>query len=147
MKKELRAYIEAELRDYKRTRAELEELRDNLLNLSPGPPDGMPRGTATSDPTFQRTARLMTNRHIRYMETVLYGISMALEEFDEEKLQLVELKYWQRPRQLTDVGIAIKLDVSKRTIYRWTEEICEAIGKELGWVDELKCHKNGTFGG
>ncbi len=146
MKKELRAFIEAELRDYHRTKTELEELRDNLLNLSSGPPDGMPRGTETSDPTYRGAARLMTNRRIKYMERLVMGIELAIGELDEEKVRLVELKYWQRPRQLTDMGIAMELNIGKRTLYRWTDEVLEAIGIELGWIDELRCHKNGTFG-
>jgi len=147
MKKELRSLIEAELRDYKQTKKELEELRDNLLNLSPSPADGMPRSGEISDPTYRGAVKLMTNRRIKYMERLIEGIELAIGEFHEEKVRLVELKYWQRPRQLTDMGIAMKLNIGKRTLYRWTDEILEAIGIELGWVDELRCHKNGTFGG
>lgn len=138
MKKEIRAFIEAELRDYHRTKTELEELRDNLLNQSPGPPDGMPRSGETSDPTYRVAARLMTNRRIRYMERLIYGIGIVIEELPREKVQLVELKYWTRPQTLTDQGIAQKIGCDRTTLWRWCEGICLAIAIELGLVDEVR---------
>ena len=147
MKREVKAYIEAELRDYHQTKAELEEAREHLLNASQPPPDGMPRGTTKGDPTQAKAMRLMTNRRIKYLERIVSGIEMVLAELDEDKLRLVELKYWQRPRQLTDADIAMELHVDKRTVYKWTNKICKAIGIELGIIDELNGHKTGTFKG
>lgn len=147
IRRELKAYIEAELRDYHQTKAELEEARENLLNASQPPPNDMPRGGEKSDPTPARAIRLMTNRRIKYMEQVVRGIEIVLGELDEDKMRLVELKYWQRPRQLTDAGIAMELHVDKSTIYRWTNAICYAIGIELGVIDEVNCKKDATFKG
>jgi RinA family phage transcriptional activator len=138
LKKELRAYIEAELRGYHRTKAELEEIRDNLLNSSPGPTDGMPRGTDTSNPTFKQAVRLMTNRRIKYMEGLIYGIGVVLDELPQDKLRLVELKYWTRPQTRTDQGIAQEIGCDRTTLWRWCEGICLAIAIELGLVDELR---------
>ena len=147
MKRELRAYIEAELRDYHHNKAELDEIRDDMLNESAGPPDGLPRGTATSNPTQTRAFKLMTSRRMRYMTGIVQGIGRVLSELEEDKMRLVELKYWQRPRQLTDAGIATKLHIDKRTVYRWTHGICLAIAIELGLVDEIDCHNDVTFDG
>ena len=144
MKRQIKVYIEAELRDYHQTKKEYEEMRDNLLNASQRPLDGMPRGTATGDSTYQRAERLMTNRRLKYMEVLLKGISMVLSEMPDEKLRLIDLKYWQRPRQLTDAGIARKLNIDRRTVYKWTDAICWAVGAELGLLDEVG-HKEGTF--
>jgi RinA family phage transcriptional activator len=138
LKKTIKAYIEAELRDFNQTKKDLEEARDNLLNLSPGPADGMPRGTATSDPTYRGVARLMTNRRIKYMERVVGGIQLVLDELPQEKVQLVELKYWTRPQTLTDQGIAQKIGCDRTTLWRWCDGICLAIAIELGLVDEVR---------
>lgn len=135
------------MRDYHKTKAELEELRENLLNASPNPPDGLPRGNLKTNPTEGKAMRLMTNRRIKYMERVIEGIEMVLGELDEDKLKLIELKYWQRPRQLTDAGIAMELHVDKSTIYRWTQAICLKIAIELGLVDEVNCKKDAIFEG
>lgn len=43
MRREVKIFIEAELRDYPRTKRELEEAREDIASASPGPPDGLPR--------------------------------------------------------------------------------------------------------
>lgn len=147
MKKELRAFIEAELRDYHRTKTELEELRDNLLNQSPGPPDGMPRSGETSDPTYRGAARLMTNRRIRYMTGVFESISIVLDSLMPEKIKLIELRYWTKAQTLTDLGIAMQIGIDRSTLYRWIEDICEDIAIELGLMNpwEKRCDKHATL--
>ena len=133
MKKELRAYIECELRDYHKTLSDIANLRDNLLNESPSPPDGMPRGGGTtSDPTFKRAARLITCRQLEYMCRAVEAIAAALDRLPPEKVRLVELKYWVSPQTLTDYGIAHELPCSVQTFYNWRNEICNLIAKELG---------------
>ena len=133
VRKDLKAYIEAELRDYPRTKAELEELRDNLLNESPAPPDGMPRGSGeTSDPTLKMATRLMTDKRIRQLQLTIDAVEYVITELDPERLKMIKLKYWQRPRQLTDAGIAMELHVTERTIRRWCLKICRAIACEMG---------------
>jgi RinA family phage transcriptional activator len=134
IKKELRLYIEAEIRDYHNTRKALDELREDILNESPGPPDGMPRGSGTSDPTLHRTQRLLTCRQVQYYSRVLGALSAVLDNLPPEKYKLVELTYWTQPQPLTPVGIALKLNCGKRTYYRWREEICEAVARELGML-------------
>ena len=134
MRKELRAYIEAELRDYHNTRQELEELRDDILNESAGPPDGMPRGSDTSDPTYRRTHKLITCRQVRYMARVLEGLTAVLDRLPEDKYRLVKLTYWTRPQTLTPMGIAMALNCSRSTYYDWREEICREIAREWGMM-------------
>ncbi len=138
MKKELRAYIEAELRDYHQTKQDLLELREDLLSESPAPPDGMPKGNATSDSTYQRTVKLMTNRRIRYLQRLLEGLDAVLSELPPDKMKYIELKYWTKPQLLTDAGIAAQIPCDRTTLWRWNNEICTAIGVQLGIVDELQ---------
>lgn len=138
MKRQIKVYIEAELRDYHQTKKEYEEMRDNLLNASAGPPDGMPRGTATGDSTYQRVERLVTNRRLKYMEKVITSIENVIGELSPEKYQLVELKYWAKPQTLTDYGIAQKIGCGRATVFRWLEGICLAVGVEMGIVDEVR---------
>ena len=132
MRRDLKAYIEAELRDYPRTKAELAELRDLLLNESPAPPDGLRRGSRVSDPTLKTVTRLMTDRRINHLQMIVDAIEYVTDGLLEDRLKLIELKYWQRPRQLTDAGIAMELHVTERTIRRWCLKICRAIACEMG---------------
>lgn len=132
MKRELRVYIEAELRDYHRTRKALDELRDDALNTSPAPPDGLPRGTETSDPTYNRTMRLLTCRQVQYYARVLSALNAVLDSLPAEKYKLVELTYWKHPQTRTPVGIAMELNCGRNTYYRWRDEVCEAVAQEMG---------------
>ena len=132
MRRDLKAYIEAELRDYPRTKAELAELRDLLLNESPAPPDGLRRGSRVLDPTLKTVTRLMTDRRINHLQMIVDAIEYVTDGLLEDRLKLIELKYWQRPRQLTDAGIAMELHVTERTIRRWCLKICRAIACEMG---------------
>lgn len=134
MRKELRSYIEAEIRDYHRTRKALAELREDMLNTSPAPPDGMPRGTDTSDPTYNRTQKLLTCRQVQYYSRVLSAISVVLDNLPPEKYRLVELTYWTQPQTLTPVGIAMELNCTRATFYNWRNEICEEVARELGML-------------
>lgn len=52
-----------------------------------------------------------------------------------EMIRLVQLKYWDCPRTLTDDGIALELHMDKRTLYRYTNGILLALAKEMGLVD------------
>ena len=64
-----------EVRGYARMKAEY----DNLIDASPAPPDGMPRGTKISDPTADKAARLAElGYHIRAVEA---GLSEIPEEY------------------------------------------------------------------
>lgn len=136
MKREIKAYIEAELRDYHRTKQELDEFRQDIIEATPVAPE---RGSnLPGNQTAAKGLRLLTNRRIKYMEMVLGAIEDTLAELDETDIELVKLKYWQRPRQLTDAGIAMKLAMAKVTVYRRSNKICASIGKELGLLDEVK---------
>jgi len=113
---------------------ELEELRDDTINESPLPPDGMPRGTETSDPTFDRAMRLITCKRLNQMHKTVWAIGNIVWKLPPDKLKLVQLTYWEKPQMLTSYGIAMKLNCGRKTYYRWRDEICEAIAIEMGWI-------------
>lgn len=63
------------IRDYDRMKAEY----DSLVEESPSPPDGMPRGSVTSDPTGNKAVRLEElGRKIRAVEA---GRDIVPEEY------------------------------------------------------------------
>lgn len=50
-----------------RSYPQLKEQLDDVIAESPAPPDGLPKGSSTSDPTAQRAARFLST----YLTTVL----------------------------------------------------------------------------
>lgn len=146
IKREIKAYIEAELRDYHDTIKAIEEDREELILSSPVRDNVGGKSYDIGDPTQAKAIKLLTNKRIRRMEQTVEAINRVLAELPEEKYRLVELKYWTRPQTLTDVGIARELCCDRRTIYKWIDGIVMAIGIELGLLDGIG-HNMGTFYG
>lgn len=149
MRRETKAYIEAELREYDQTKKDLEDAKDDIRNegfaVKYDNVGGTP-GNNISRTTENKTIRILTNKRIKRMEQVVRTIDLVISELDEVKLKLVELKYWQRPRRLTDAGIAQEIGCDRSTAWRWTEGILLAIAIELG-LENGTCNKHATFRG
>lgn len=132
MNRQVRSYIEHELRHYHETKRELEQLRDSILNETGGGDISGIRGSGTGDPTAKKAMRLMTNARLKRLEETVTAIDNVVESLDGDKYRLVELNYWEKPRTLTDMGMAQRLNVGQRTFYRWRDGIVHAIAMEMG---------------
>lgn len=84
----------------------------------------------TGDPTLSKTVRLLTSKRLIRLTENYEAITRVYEGLDSSKKRLVEMRYWQR--EYTDYGIYQRLHISRRTYYRWREQILWAIAVELG---------------
>jgi RinA family phage transcriptional activator len=146
IRREIKAYIEAELRDYNDTLRAIGDDRNELLQQSPVHDNIGGSSYDIGNPTQAQAIKLMTNKRIRRMEQTCKAIETVIEALPEEKYRLVELKYWTRPQTLTDEGIAREINIDRRTLYRWADAIILAIGIEMGLANEV-CQKDVTFKG
>lgn len=140
LRREYKSYIEAELRDYHQTKKEILEAKEDIACTTPIL-DGEYSGITNriSRPTESKTIAILTNKRIKRMEQVIRAIDVITGELNDPiKHKLINLKYWQRPRRYTDAGIALELGISRRTVYYWVEEICSAIAKELGLINDVE---------
>lgn len=142
LRREIKAYIEAELRDYHQTKADLIEAKDDFIFQAPIIDLSGVRGTDTSRPTESKVLKMITNKRIKRAEQIIRAIETVINALPEEKYRLVELRYWQQPRTLTDDGIAVELSCDRSTLYRWVDGILLAIAIEMG-----ECDKVATFDG
>lgn len=147
IRREIKAYIEAELRDYNDTLRAIGEDRNELLLSSPVHDNNGGKSYEVGNPTQARAMQLMTNKRIRRMEQTCKAIENVINALPEDKYRLVELKYWTKPQTLTDVGISRELNVSQRTYYNWKDEIILALGIEMGLVNEFDLQKDCSFKG
>ena len=85
------------------------------------------------NPTQSVAIALVSNRRMDNLERVVQVIGYVYTGLPDEKKRLVELKYWERPQTLTWDGIALRLNVSRRTALNWREEIVHAIAHLMGW--------------
>lgn len=132
MTKAIENFIEGELYAYHDNLREIELRREEIMEGSPEPPDGMPRGNSTSNPTESKAMRLMSSRAILCVEKRLEAIKKVLDRYEDNEAmkKLIELRYFKREH--TPFGIMKVLHISQKTFYRWRRELLEEIASELG---------------
>ncbi len=147
IRRDIKCYIEAELRDYHETIKSIQEDRNELIYATPiFDNNGGGRSNMTSDPTLKKTISLMTNKRIRRMEQTVSAISSVVDALPEEKYKLIKLKYWTNPQPLTDTGIAMGMHMGKTAFYNWVNDILFAIGVEMGLLNINSAEKERSFG-
>ena len=91
--------ISAELYQYWDNKKELEELQRDILEESPAPADGQPRGNSTSDPTEQKAIKLRTSRTILAVERRLKYIENAIARLDESEKEVFYIIFKEKHNQ------------------------------------------------
>ena len=91
------------------------------------------RSSFPSSPTEMIGTRLATHKRLNQLEGIVNAINKVYTRLPETHRQLLQLKYWTKPQQLTWEGIAQKLHVSRRQAFYWRDEIVNLIGQAIGW--------------
>lgn len=91
--------MENELYQYWDNKKELEEMQHNILDESPDPPDGLPKGNMTSNPTEQKAIKLRTTRSILAVERKLGYIDKAIQRLNEDERSVFEIIFRERYNQ------------------------------------------------
>jgi len=144
IRREIKLYIEAEIRDYNDTLRAIGEERDELILSSPIQDNNGGTSYGISNPTLDKAIKLRTHKRIRRMEQTCEAIAKVIDALPDEKYRLVELKYWAKPQLHTDEGIARQIGCDRRTLCRWVDGIVLAVGIELGLLDAPICPKDVT---
>lgn len=127
-------HIEAELYAYHDTLKEIAKLRNEILHASSEPDRvGGGRSNLPVNMTETTAIRLTTDKRLNSLVEVADAIRTVYDALPEGKQKLVQLRYWSRPQLLTWDGIALNLNVSRRTAINWRDEIVTAIALKLGW--------------
>ena len=91
--------IENELYQYWDNKKELEEMQREIIDSSPEPPDGSPRGNTTSNTTEQKAIKLRTSRSILAVERRLKYIENAIAILNEEEKKVFEIIFKEKHNQ------------------------------------------------
>lgn len=128
-------HVENELSRYHETRKEMMRLRNEIMYTRPSDDEnvGGGRSSLPGDPTGRTATALATNRRLQHMEIIVDAIEDVYNRLPPEKQLLVSVVYWTKPQMLSWDGIAQKLNVSRKTAFRWRDEIIWAVGEGLGW--------------
>lgn len=126
-------HIENELYDYFETRKAIIRIRSDLLHASPSHDVTGIRGNLPGDPTGRTASLIASHKQLNEMEKVVEAIDAVVERLPDDKKKMIQLRYWARPQTLTWDGIALELNTGRATVFRWRDEIIEAIAIKLGW--------------
>lgn len=126
-------HIEAELFDYHDTLRRIKERREELMT-DPAREEGMPSSPTLPSSTVERYAtRLTMDLQLKELERIASAVEHVYNLCDDSRKQLIRLKYWTKPQLKSWDGIALELDISRATAFRWRDEIVQAVGEKLGW--------------
>ena len=91
--------IEHELYQYWDNKKELEELKRDIIESSPPPPDGMPHERNVSSSTESKVIKIRTTRTILAVERRLHYIENAIARLNEEEKQIFEIIFKEKHNQ------------------------------------------------
>ncbi len=121
----IREYVKKELYQYWDNKEGLKELEADIIEESPPPPDGQPRGNGTGQPTERKAIKLeqtiSTKRMIKIQKNI-NAIEKAFKKLPDEEMEVVELIFKKGQNQIyTEMNNNISKDtyynVMNKTIY------------------------------
>jgi len=124
-------YIEHELYNYDQTLAEIEFIRDDIIEAPPLK-EAVPSTGFISDPTGRKAAQLVTNTALARMARTVKAIDKALARLTDNHRALFDLKYRQ---YLSWQQVCQELPVSERTYFRIRRELVQMVATELGLAE------------
>ena len=130
MPKWVKENVENELRQYYNNLEILEEEENNILDESPAPPDGQPKGNGVGKPTESKAMKLNT-RTLLLTRRRLDGITKVKDVLCKEDQVLFELMYKD--------GFNARLartykGISEDTFYSVKRKIQYLVAIELGYI-------------
>lgn len=131
MEKAVFQYIEHVIREYPEVERILLEEENEMQEFSFSLERSGVRGQV-GNPTESQVMRLLTSKTRHRMLANQKAVHWVIHELPEDKRQFVELYYWNRPKTLTNEGIAQRLHIGITTLYQWKKAIVTLVGLELG---------------
>ncbi len=91
--------MENELYQYWDNQKELEDLQNDIIEASPEPADGQPKGNATGNSTEQKAVKLRTSRTILAVERRLKYVENAINRLNEEEKKVFIIIFKEKHSQ------------------------------------------------
>lgn len=129
--KKVYKYIDYELQHYEDNKKELEKLRDEILEASPLPSDGQPRGNSTGNPTEQKAIKLLSSVALLKIEKTINSIDKVYEQLNDDYKKFFD---WNYKKRAGVVKTCIEINISERTYYNMRDKIVYNVGAEMGLI-------------
>ena len=130
----IKEYIKNELYQYWDNCKDLEELKQDIIDESPPPADGQPKGNGTGKPTERKVIKiseLMSTKRILTAEKKIRGIERAFARLAKEEMEVVELIFKEGKSQ---IYAQMNNGISKDTYYNTMNKIIYITAIEFGEI-------------
>lgn len=130
MDKREKAFIELEMSRYEQYKEDIATERELILESSPGPADGMPKGYELSNPTADKAGKLLDSVAILAMEKSIRAVDKTLNCLSLTHKRIFTQYYVNGRRDY--YAICDELHISYETFRRYKKTMILMVGKELG---------------
>lgn len=127
-------FVESELYNYHRNKITLQELEDEIINGSPAMGERVQSSTI-GNTTESKALRLYSSPERFMLRRGTDAVEQAVKIVKcnaPEKYTLVEMKYFKG--EYTDKKIALELNISIETYYRWKKDFIKLVGSFMGII-------------
>ncbi len=134
LSKELKRYLESELRDYKDNKKKIEELRNDIIEESPNMTLGTPPSkNKGNEVQTVKVHKLMTNTQINRLTTMCTAIENALSRLNDTQYEFY-IRCFEKGQ--SKVKICIEMPIGEATFHRYKNKIICLLAENLGYVIE-----------
>lgn len=96
----IKSYITSELYNFENNKKMLKELQEQILYASGGSSDGQPKGTTTSDITYQKVEKLTSSRSILIVTDKINKVERAITKLSIDEKEIAEMIFFKGYTQL-----------------------------------------------
>lgn len=123
--------IKTELYQFWKNQKLIEELKQDIIESSPEPADGQPKGNATSNTVEQKTIKILSSRRILETERRVEYIQEAMKRLNKEEQEIVKIIFKER----YNVTLAeTQKYITKDTYYNVYNKIIYFTALEFGYI-------------
>lgn len=108
----------------------LEELKEEIIEASPSPPDGLPRGNLRGSPTESKVMKL-NSRAILVTANKIMQIENVIKMLNKDEKEVFEVIFKER---LSYIQAYMRKEISKSMYYNVKSKIILLIAFEMGYI-------------
>lgn len=110
----------------------LEELREDIIEASPAPPDGLPKGNQRGKPTESKVMKL-NSRAILVTANKIMQIENVIKALNHNEKEVFEVIFKER---LNNVQAYVRKNISKDIYYNIRSKVLWLTAFEMGYIIE-----------
>lgn len=108
----------------------LEELKEEIIEASPAPPDGLPKGNLRGSPTESKVMKL-NSRAILVTANKIMQIENVIKMLNEDEREVFEIIFKDR---MSNVQANLRKGIGKHTYYDFRNNIIKLTAIEMGYI-------------